>query len=313
MELFAALEGAKVLALSDAAMLDMIVDEKELTCGIANMKQSKQSTENDMEDDISDIFEEDEDNEILLDQPVQNGDTDSSLLEVEAESELTRLSSAPSNTRIDQRFVDVLNNDGCTKSLLKSTVIWALTESKGYLSKDRLKRVQSRIAAETPRKRGRKRKLDQANLVADVETPSKRQKTQTSISHANELSIGDWALFENVSDENSIFVFGMVLGSRYILAKTEKDKKYTFDFAPTSYQGPTAENTPKRGVEVLSTWFDVDTEFRVQRFHGKNSFFIDIEKYIGTIEMQGIIKKIENVTLNITLNDIENIQTDKQK
>lgn len=149
-ELFAALEGAKVLALSDAAMLDMIVDEKELTCGIANMKQSKQSTENDMEDDISDIFEGDEDNEILLDQPVQNGDTDSSLLEVEAESELTRLSSAPSNTRIDQRFVDVLNNDGSTKSLLKSTVIWALTESKGYLSKDRLKRVQSRIAAETP-------------------------------------------------------------------------------------------------------------------------------------------------------------------
>lgn len=98
----------------------------------------------------------------------------------------------------------------------------------------------------------------------------------------------------------------MVLGFRYVNVQKEKDKQYTLDFVPTS-----AENTSNRGIEVLATWFHMDSKFISQPIHGNNSFFINIENYIGTIEMSIETKRKitngENVKIEISSADISQL------
>lgn len=55
----------------------------------------------------------------------------------------------------DSKFVQVFNDDGTSKCVLKSTLLWLMTESKDKLSKDRL----SRVRGTTPKRTSLKRKL----------------------------------------------------------------------------------------------------------------------------------------------------------
>lgn len=307
-EITTVLKEAKTQAILNASKFGMKIEEEDLElCGILKEKRGKSSqpTANDMNDETLNGFDDDEDEEmdVPLIQFTQENDID--LLEFEPVLEKSFLNTDTPN---NQKFVQVSNNDGSVKNVLKSSVIWALTESKGSSSKDRLKRVQSKImTVDSPRRECRKRPIDTESETTG--TPSKKQKKQKPILHAHELEIGDWTVFRSTStdeNESKFFFLGMVLRFRYVNVQKEKDKQYTLDFVPTS-----AENTSNRGIEVLATWFHMDSKFISQPIHGNNSFFINIENYIGTIEMSIETKRKitngENVKIEISSADISQL------
>lgn len=310
-EIYAVLKAAKADALSNAINLGMNVNESDLeTCGILKGKKGKstQSTKKNMDDEIINCFDDEEDDEISLIQFTQEYDIEcqNNLLECVPELEEPILNS-DDDAQKNKKFVQVPNKDGSMKNVLKSSVIWALTESKGCSSKDRLTRVQSKNVTNSPRRGSRKRPIDTASDTTG--TPIKKQKTQKSIFHAQELQIGDWIVFRNSSTDNiefQTFFIGMVLGFRYVKTQTEKERQYTLDFVPTS-----AENTSNRGIEVLSTWFNMDSKYISQPIVGNNSFFINIDNYIGTIELnietQRKITNFEHVQIAISSADVEQL------
>lgn len=214
------------------------------------------------------------------------------------------LNSTKQDGPIDKRYVVRINDDGKEDKILKSSVIWALTESKGFLSKDRLKRVQARENTGSPNQTPKKRKRD--NQTLSDEDYSVKRKRREQIRHENLLKIGDWCLFQDVCDGNEVqnFVLGMVLGFKYIEGNTEKKKQCRFDFVPTS-----ADGTSERGIEVLSTLFNLDSEFVVRNSLDVHSFFINIEKYIATIqiplETQKQIMNHQNVKIDVPFSELE--------
>lgn len=180
-------------------------------------------------------------------------------------------------------FVQVLDEDGTTKLIKKSAIVWDASQPKEKLSNDRLKRVQARRETE---KNGPKRKSAEQNISG-----VKKVKTQNSFFKLDEIEIGEWCVFSKKIDashnhsENGIhnsFVIGSVLGFKYIAGKTERDKQYSLDIAPVSHDGPN-----KRGLEVLALWYDLNNDFTLKPMRSP-SFFNDMDNYLGCVKPPNI-------------------------
>lgn len=172
-ELKKALEEAKSSALSDSTRLGMNVD----TCKIdlSGFKKGTRSKRTMTSIDDSSNSECDEDCRIET-----GDDHESSFLHTNLEQE--KLSNS--------KYIEIKERDGSVRTVLKSSVIWALTETKDMLSKDRLKRVQSpsmRPGTPTPQKSSRKRRINDIN----EEHLSKRRKENEAVYSAKELTKGE--------------------------------------------------------------------------------------------------------------------------
>lgn len=123
-------------------------------------------------------------------------------------------------------FVDVVDADGSTRKIRKSTLIWMLSERNEKLSSDRLKRVQGSTDAKLTKK-------FKSNLWGESSNSS------GNILKSDELKIGEWALFK--INEESIptssrdviaringHLIGTVLGFRYIDANSSKQFKVNY-------------------------------------------------------------------------------------
>lgn len=183
----------------------------------------------------------------------------------------------------DDRFVQVFDEDGSTKTVLKSSLVWVLTETKGVLSKDRLRRVQGQNGIPTKRIRNTK------NIV-EIQPQSKRNKRPKGVLVKEEVQVGDWCFFERYAETleprktDEHIVYGALLAFKYINGSTEKEKQYTLDFAPISSE----ETTNERGVEVLATWYKYGPNDKLEPFSDNNNFFINIKKYIATSDAPSV-------------------------
>lgn len=93
-------------------------------------------------------------------------------------------------TDANSKYIDVMNEDGTSRLVLKSSVLYLLTDSNEKLSQSRLQRVQGAdIAAITPSK---KRKLD---LYSSSQS-AKKTKTLEGVYISNHLLIGQWCFFK---------------------------------------------------------------------------------------------------------------------
>lgn len=87
------------------------------------------------------------------------------------------------------KWVEVLCEDGTTKTILKSTLVWLLTETKGKLSSDKLKRVQEMTSNSNTKRR---------RLISNLSNEHK----EIELIKSDELSIGDWCFFKYNPDSN---------------------------------------------------------------------------------------------------------------
>lgn len=171
-----------------------------------------------------------------------------------------------SSTELDNRFVQMVDENGSTKTVLKSSLIWILSETKGVLSNDRLKRVQCH--GNNSEKNPKKRKKGIDNNFEE-----KRKKNNEHPTIYEELEIGDWCFFEY----GECIVFGSVIGFRYAMAKTLKEKTYTLNYAKVK-----SNEDNLKEIEVLASWYRYDRKAELEIFKENPTFFISISNYIAT-------------------------------
>lgn len=188
------------------------------------------------------------------------------------------------DTEESNSYVKVAGSHG-DKSVRKSTLIWSLSNSREKISSDRLRRVQYK-------KKTSSRQLE----FVDVSTSGQL------ILKNDEIKIGSWCIFENIAetkDDNSEkFLVGNIISFRYVNAKTKKEKKYSWDFAPIFHE----ENS--RGVEVLAAWHKIDKN---GSFHHVTCSFIDIKNYISHVSSEAI-EKHANGNICLSKNCLSSIQ-----
>lgn len=199
-------------------------------------------------------------------------------------SSLQDYSNSNPQPEYDSRFIQIFNEDGSSKIILKSQLIWLFSEGKCSLSNDRLRRVQR----SNPKISCKRRKMHSNYLQ------SKRSRSEIFIQLSQEIMIGDWCLFflkdfdishctPNILqiEYSSNVLFGSVLGFRYANGKNEKQKQYHADYALT---GVDSENM----IEVNASWFKIEDTKLIPIFEN-NSFYIDMKNYIATISPPSIV------------------------
>lgn len=165
----------------------------------------------------------------------------------------------------NSKYIEICDVEGTTKLVLKSSIVWLLSENPKKLSNDRLKRVQT----------------------LSVEQASKRKKIgEENIRENIDITIGDWCFFKIDSDMSKSFperiirniIFGSVLAFKYIeldiegkkARKKEKSKQYFYDTASVADD-----------VEVLSSWYFVRDDGVLLTLGTESNFFVDIKNFIA--------------------------------
>lgn len=199
-------------------------------------------------------------------------------------------------------FVKMSDENGNQKRIRKSHYVWLLTDSKSFLSSDRLQRVKN---AGSKQKRSACRRL---------EFNKTRNILNHNIEKMDQLQIGDWSIFclsesSNYNHTNKKkYVVGNVLSFKYIHGKNEKDKVYTWDFVSFA---PKSQIENEKEIEILGSWFEIDSSNMFHPIFHANSFYININTYIATIENSEIKLHIDtNGIQSIELNEMcfENIK-----
>lgn len=186
-----------------------------------------------------------------------------------------------SKTSESNSFVNI--GEECAPKLVrKSKIIWSLSQTNEKLSSDRLQRVQKRKSA--------RRQLEFVD-VPMIDKP---------IYKVAEIKIGDWCIFRNSDQHISAkYILGNVLAFRYINGKTNKEKQYSLDYAPVCHK------TNLRGVEVLASWYSMDTNAKVIS-HFVCSF-INIEQYVANL-IEIAIEKHGNEIISLSEKFVMDIQ-----
>lgn len=100
--------------------------------------------------------------------------------------------------------------------------------------------------------------------------------------------VGDSCIFRNLDQNISAkYILGNVLAFRYINGKTNKDKQYSLDYAPVCHK------TNLRGIEVLASWYSMDTNGKVNS-HAICSF-INIDQYVANLIEIAIEKNVDEL------------------
>lgn len=193
------------------------------------------------------------------------------------------------NKQFDEnsKFIEVHEKDGSVKTVLKSSIVWYLSNSKKTLSADRLRRVQ-----ESTTSNSRKRTFSHENFVK-----SKKIKKENYLFLSNALEIGQWCLFRGnecniekplqqyLNENYEKTLVGSIMGFRYMNGKNMKEKEYTLNSVPIP-----CNTMNDRGVEILACWYKFDKNFILSPAKENCSFFIDVRYYIASTDKPTIVE-----------------------
>lgn len=183
------------------------------------------------------------------------------------------------NSEIDSSpFVRISDDNGEDRTIRKSTLIWLLTDSTPKLSNDRLSRVKS-----TPQKKSCVRRLDFSSST----------HSSMCLIENEQVKIGDWCIFNSEEQDDTIvgnkLFLGNILAFQYIKGNTQREKRYTWDYAPTTFEED--DDRKVQGLEVLAMWFDIDSNGNVLKENSNNNFYINIDFYKATLSNPPIINE----------------------
>lgn len=178
-------------------------------------------------------------------------------------------------------FTKVTNANGTTKVVRKSSILWALTDTKSSLSNERVVRVTQKAIEKV-----NKRTLLGSNCVVTA-APGKGSDEVALVWSGENLRIGDWCFFlkEDRFDSLDDLLVGRIVGFEYIVAKSAREKQYTWNSAPVKTN---IEPSLRRGIKVLASWYEYRENGKIIPIEsGAKHFFIDINHYIGTTKHIG--------------------------
>lgn len=89
----------------------------------------------------------------------------------------------------------------------------------------------------------------------------------------NELKMGDWCIFRSNEDGNFTYSIGSILSIRYVDGRTNTERKYSWDFAPTTLK----EN--ERELEILASWYKMEINESTPTFCYAKKMFINMRCY----------------------------------
>lgn len=163
----------------------------------------------------------------------------------------------------NSKFVEI-ESQNTKKMIRKSTYVWLLSDSPNPLSSDRLKRVQGAQKQRNARKR--------------LFFP--HEKSTKEMVRAIEIQLGDWCVFL-VGNGASDLMFGRISSFKYIAGKNEREKQYTWDFAPVVPQLP---EDKQRGISVMSSWYHINSTMNITQSNDLNCFYTNIDNYVATLK-----------------------------
>lgn len=262
-DILSAMNRAKIDALQSAARFDMCCNETDIDlCELQSEINSNEETE--IEEDYFGLIEQS--------------------IAYEARNENDSVNEM-------EKTVDIVNPDGTTKNIRKSTLIWLLSESKDKLSADRLKRVQAGPDSDKKSKRF-KPNLPESNVSALGLTPAPHS-TQY-LSQQKELGIGEWAIFghESIDDKNAdndfmnSFLFGFVVGFRF--PGKQNNKSYVIINPETDMKSVGSnKSSGNNDVQVHCIWYTFD-ETGVLQLIRKVQKLVYIKQYLATMKNPSI-------------------------
>lgn len=186
----------------------------------------------------------------------------------------------------ESRFVNVDTKSG-KKTVLKSSLMWSLTNSKDKLSTDRLRRVRG---------------VSKANPHRQLEFVDVSLLNQP-IHKANEVKIGDWCVFTNILDgKETGFLLGNILSFRYVNGRTNTEKMYSLDFASVEKkpEGISAQVNPeKKDVEIFASWYKMELEHITEALEFVQNTFIHKQYYVVNLTFD-VVEKHQNNTIRLS-------------
>lgn len=189
----------------------------------------------------------------------------------------------------DSKYIEICEDDGSRKIVLKSSLVWLLSDSIDSLSNDRLKRVQTTVQREPHEIKRRKLQYN----------PS-RSLNSDYLFKSNEIHIGQWCIFSNQSDlasdetnhedlDKDVFencLFGSMLAFKYTEGKNEKEKQYRSEFITVLDD----KDNKRQDVEVLAAWYKLRFDGILISLGTKSCLYIIIKHYIATTKQPTIVK-----------------------
>lgn len=205
------------------------------------------------------------------------------------------------------RFTKITDENGDTKIVRKSSLVWLLSNSnKEKLSNDRLHRVQNKPG------NGHR----QLNSKSKIPTYG----TGRLLYISDELCLGEWAFFENPivtkrSKKNygiENYLVGAVMGFIHSNGKTAIERQYSWNFASVS----------KENIQVMATWYHLQSNGEFTAINENNSFYIPIKNYLITMQSpcfesdksSGVCRKYLPTASNTKIRqDFEKIMKNRKK
>lgn len=224
-------------------------------------------------------------NENLDDYSALHSSSESDLSDLATSLETILQADTEANVEINAgTFVDVIDSDGSTKKIKKSTFIWMHSKSNEKLSSDRSQRVRGSSKVNT-NKRFKHDWTDKPNLV--------------KMEH---IAIGDWVVFKCSKDSVSAnvdgdYLIGAVYGFKY--ANDKKRRKFKFNHVQINEQDnfrnrnsgiavcPSTSQSKNQieyssNIEIIGTWYTFNENGRLSSI--QENKFANIKNYIGTLK-----------------------------
>lgn len=177
----------------------------------------------------------------------------------------------------DSPFVEVLDGNGKASIILKSTLVWRLSDGYTKSSSDREVRVK-----EKP--------VDHTTLILNSQQRPQRPFKEEKV------CIGDWCAF--VSEDKSV-VIGRILAFSYLSGSTWRSQSYSAVSAPV--KAPSSSS--QRGIGCLCSWFKVGKSNKLQTVRMDIQGYYDIENYICTVPRPRAAKS-DHYVMRCSMKDI---------
>lgn len=211
----------------------------------------------------------------------------------------------------NSKFIEVYEPDGTSKIVLKSSIVWVLTNSTERLSSDRLKRVEGSHPHKLYNAK-RSRLSPRLNSSLSVNNGL----LEHDFFKSDKIYIGDWCVFGLDSErnpnvcmpaENAIenMLVGCVISFKYIIGSTEKEKQYHLKFANVLDDNQIAQ---RDDLQIFSAWYTFDENGIFISLGNNRSFFVNMEKYIATTFAPIIKQNLNDKNVLSFIGDIAHIK-----